>query len=154
MEIGTLHFWIGPIRYRHLRRSVLLGKLLPLEEFANVINVDRWGPKNVHQNANNNDVIFVEDSSDIDTDSSLSSESDDVSGFGEPVKNVPVVKYSRITGKPANFVSDFVPHGFERATTPVWETGPIPVAARKSCVNRLCDVCKITDSLRAKSSRK
>lgn len=39
MEIGTLRFWLGATRYRVLRRCVVTGRLLPLENFAQIADL-------------------------------------------------------------------------------------------------------------------
>ena len=36
MEIGTLRFWFGSLRYRVLSRCVLAGKILPVKSFARI----------------------------------------------------------------------------------------------------------------------
>ena len=151
MEIGTLPFWIGSIRYRHIRHQALLGKQFPIENFTHMKAIDNW--EGVPVTVNNLPVIFVEDSSAPDTDSSLSedTDSDTEKPESEP-DSEPVIKKTRVTGKPANFVALFAPHGFERAHSPKWFSGSVPKPKSKACVNRCCNLCICIDKIRDKRS--
>ena len=40
MEIGTLQFWVGAIRYRNIQRLVLLGKKIPFDDFTDARELD------------------------------------------------------------------------------------------------------------------
>ena len=161
MEIGTLHFWIGSIRYRHILHLSIMGKEFPLEEFTKLSSVENIVQNLAPRNEDDIPYILVEDSTEPENDSSSSSSDDQE--VNSDIDNLPAKKLvsnkARPTGKPANFVEMFIPHGFERAHSPQWFSSsssdiPEPKSSASVCVNRCCKVCKCIDAIRAKRPNK
>ena len=147
MEIGTLQFWVGSIRFRQIQHLSLLGRDFPLEEFTRISDIGKLSDGVPY--------IVIDDSTEPESDSSSSSsdDQDDNSDTDNPPVNKIILR-KRPTGKPATFAARFVPHGFERAHSPKWFSSVVPPPAAEpqvaSCVNRCCRVCKCVDGIRAK----
>ena len=138
---------------------MLLGEKIPLEWFTNRHTIDNWIGDFIPLASNQQPIEIVEDSSDMFSDSSDSS-SEEVSSIS--LVNLPVIELPVSNNPEIIVVKPLTPpltppifeirSGWELAHTPKWNTGSVPVVARKKipCTDRQCDLCQKIDAIRAK----